>query len=129
MKTDIHVVSFKNVFTKQLKFIQSKQELATPSTGYSAGVYTFKSPSLAKPIKGISISLSVTGFRYEHVLQTWPKSCKKQYAVGLWDGTSSLLKRCIRETLFPLEAAVSGYDAWSCSSHLVTMRKDIAGMT
>ena len=126
MKTDIHVLSLKNVFTKPLKFIQSKWELATLSTGYSAGVHLSKSSSLAKLIKVTSISRSVKGFRYEHFLQTWPKNCKKQCAVGLWERISSLLKRYIRETLLPLEIVISGYDAWSCSSHLVTMRKDTA---
>lgn len=61
MKTDIHVLSLKNVSTKPLKFIQSKWELATLRTGYSAGVHLSKRSSLAKPIKVTSISRSVKG--------------------------------------------------------------------
>lgn len=62
VKTDIHVLSLKNVYTKQLQFIQSKQELTILSTGYSAGVHPSESFSLAKPIMVIPISLSVAGF-------------------------------------------------------------------
>lgn len=62
VKTDIYVLLVKNVYTKQFKFIRSKQELTILSTGYSAGVHPSKSSFLAKPIVVIPISFSVTGF-------------------------------------------------------------------
>lgn len=124
VKTDIHVLSLENVYTKQLQFIQSKQELTILSTGYSAGVHPSESFSLAKPIMVIPISLSVAGFG---MTMSYKPANELQEAVrcGPLERISSLIKRCIRETILPLETVLSGYDAWSCSNHLVTVRKDI----
>lgn len=53
-----HILSLNNVYTKQLKFIQNKQELTILSTGYCTGVHPSKTSSLAKPNSNFNLLFS-----------------------------------------------------------------------